>query len=171
MKANIIAAGLGLLQAFLLFFNLSCASTTRFSAKPDSGMSLKARDWVPIDKEKIMASVKKFEGIPYLWGGESKKGMDCSGLVKSVFWDLERITLPHQASEQAGYGVKISRAALQCGDLVFFRIHGMRVDHVGIYLGEGNFVHASRGSGVTVTSMEDDYYQERFAFAKRLYYG
>jgi cell wall-associated NlpC family hydrolase len=154
-----------------LLISLTCTPAARFTTAGKEGAPPdKSKSWVPIDKDKIMASVAKFKGIPYKWGGESKEGMDCSGLVKSVFADLERIELPHKASEQAQYGVKVTREQLKCGDLVFFKMQGFRIDHVGICLGDGNFVHASSITGVTVTSLEDDYYKERFAFGKRLYY-
>lgn len=153
-----------------LLFNLTCSPVARFQSGTVSMNSGVSKDWVPIDKGKILQSVDKFKGIPYKWGGESQKGMDCSGLVKSVFWDLERIELPHKASEQAQYGVKVSLNHLKCGDLVFFKMQSLLIDHVGIYLGDGSFVHASNLSGVTVTSIEDSYYQDRFAFGKRLYF-
>jgi len=172
MKSSVRKIALGSIMGVWLFLNLTCAPAVRFTSAtaPEGSPQDKSRNWVPIDKNKIMKSVDQFRGIPYKWGGEDKNGMDCSGLVKCVFRDLERIELPHKATEQAQYGVKVSRDALQCGDLIFFKMQGFMIDHVGIYLGDGHFVHASSITGVTVTPLDDDYYKERFALAKRLYY-
>jgi lipoprotein Spr len=96
--------------------------------------------------------------------------MDCSGFVKKVFWDAERIELPHNSREQSKYGHKISKSKLKFGDLVFFKIRSFRINHVGIYIGSGRFAHASRTVGVTITDLEDDYYRKKYAIAKRLYF-
>ena len=88
-------------------------------------------------------------GTPYLWGGESPKGFDCSGLVAYVFAQLG-ITLPHYAAAQYGMGAAVPRDQLQPGDLVFFDA----LDHVGIYIGGGQFVHAPHtGDVVKITSL------------------
>ncbi len=154
-----------------VLLNITCTPVARFSTvTSDFQQQDKSKAWVPINKNKILTSVNKFKGIPYKWGGENRNGMDCSGLVKSVFYDLERVELPHKASEQSRYGVMVSKNALKCGDIVFFKVQGLFIDHVGIYLGDGTFVHASAITGVTVTPLDDYYYKERYAFAKRLYY-
>ncbi len=109
-------------------------------------------------------------GTPYRWGGsDPDKGFDCSGLVGYVFRNAMGVELPRVSREMAKSGELVSdRAKLAAGDLVFFGRRG-RVDHVGIYVGEGNFVHApSRGKDVQVSSLEDGYWSHKFMQARRL---
>ncbi|MBU8975142.1 MULTISPECIES: C40 family peptidase [unclassified Lysobacter] len=109
-------------------------------------------------------------GTPYRWGGsDPDKGFDCSGLVGYVFRNALGIELPRVSREMAKSGELIAdRAKLNEGDLVFFGRRG-RVDHVGIYVGEGRFVHApSRGKDVQVSSLETGYWSQKFMEARRI---
>ncbi|MFC3813903.1 C40 family peptidase [Lysobacter sp. GCM10012299] len=109
-------------------------------------------------------------GTPYRWGGtDPNKGFDCSGLVGYVFQNALGIDLPRVSREMAKSGELVTdRAKLSAGDLVFFGRRG-RVDHVGIYVGEGRFVHApSRGKDVMVSSMDTGYWSAKFMQARRL---
>ena len=109
-------------------------------------------------------------GTPYRWGGsDPDKGFDCSGLVGYVFRNALGIELPRVSRDMAKNGQLITeRAKLAAGDLVFFGRRG-RVDHVGIYVGEGRFVHApSRGKDVTVSSLDQGYWSGRFLQARRV---
>lgn len=109
-------------------------------------------------------------GTPYRWGGsEPDKGFDCSGLVGYVFRNALGIELPRVSREMAKNGELINdKAKLAAGDLVFFGRRG-RVDHVGIYVGEGRFVHApSRGKDVQVSSLDTGYWSQKFMQARRL---
>ncbi|MDQ3205724.1 MAG: C40 family peptidase [Pseudomonadota bacterium] len=109
-------------------------------------------------------------GTPYRWGGATPdRGFDCSGLVSYVFRQAMGLELPRVSQDMAKAGELVAdRAALSEGDLVFFGRRG-RVDHVGIYLGEGNFVHApSRGKDVMVSSLETGYWSSKFLSARRV---
>lgn len=109
-------------------------------------------------------------GTPYVWGGtDPNKGFDCSGLVGYVFHNALGIDLPRVSREMAKSGELVTdRAKLNAGDLVFFGRRG-RVDHVGIYVGEGRFVHApSRGKDVQVSNLDTGYWSAKFMQARRL---
>jgi len=115
-------------------------------------------------RSKTVSLVKRFIGVPYLWGGESVAGFDCSGLVKHVY-ALAGIAMPHNAAQQYQYGVPVPRDQLRPGDLVFFD----ELRHNGIYVGDGRFVHAGRSSGnVVVARLDDSWFRIRWFGARRL---
>lgn len=107
-------------------------------------------------------------GTPYRYGGNTPDGgFDCSGLVGFVFSDAAGLSLPRRSSDIAGIAAPtVARTALAPGDLVFFGRSG--ISHVGIYVGDGRFVHApSRGGTVRLDALDSPYWQSRFAFGKR----
>ena len=108
----------------------------------------------------------RYLGVPYSWGGESASGVDCSGFVQAVF-RRNGITLPRTADAQFEAGRRISEGGLQPGDLVFFQTYAEGASHVGIYLGGGQFVHASSSNGVRVDSLSEVYYSSRYIGARR----
>ncbi len=106
----------------------------------------------------------QFLGTPYSWGGAAPGGFDCSGLVQYAFAQVG-VSLPHSSSMQYGYGVPVSRDQLQTGDLVFFDGLG----HVGIYLGDGQFVHSPHtGDVVKISSLYDSWYAATYVGARRI---
>lgn len=116
----------------------------------------------------MQQTIQSFMGVPYLWGGSTRRGTDCSGFVQSVFRE-QGILLPRVSRQQYTVGNTISFNSLQYGDLVFFNKYGYgRITHVGIYMGNGYFVHASCSKGVTITKLNKPYYRTRFAGAKRV---
>ncbi len=110
-------------------------------------------------------------GIRYQFGGNTESGVDCSGLVRLV-WDklgLGLATLPRSAASMATLGLPVSLRDIEPGDLVFFNTLGRSFSHVGVYLGEGRFLHASSGQRrVTLSSLSERYFRERFEGARRL---
>lgn len=115
----------------------------------------------------IIATAKQYIGVPYLWGGTSTKGFDCSGYVQYVF-RAHNITLPRTSKEQYTVGMAISKNNLRPGDLVFFNTSGNGVSHLGIYLGDNQFIHASSSNGVTISSLNTSYWSARYIGARRV---
>jgi hypothetical protein len=115
----------------------------------------------------VVDVVRTFVGFPYLLGGDSPKGLDCSALVQRAFRAVGR-ELPRTAASQFSRGCAVAREELTAGDLVFFHGRKLRgIAHVGIYIGGGRFVHAAR-HGVAVASLHAAYWARRFAGASRL---
>lgn len=111
--------------------------------------------------------IDKTIGTKYVSGGTSTNGFDCSGFTMFVF-DKIGINLPHQSGSQYQMGSAVSRDEMRPGDLVFFNTNGKGVSHVGIYVGDGDFAHASSSRGVTISSLNDSYYVNRYVGAKRI---
>ncbi len=105
-----------------------------------------------------VAIAQRYLGVPYVWGGASPSGFDCSGLVMYVYAQLG-ISLPHSAAMQYGYGTHLSRDQLAPGDLVFFGYSAASIHHVGIYAGGGSMIDAPyTGAVVRYDSLSSDYY-------------
>jgi hypothetical protein len=121
-----------------------------------------------VTPEDIMYAAE-FLGADYKWGGITASGMDCSGFVYSVF-RVNGIYLKRDSYMQAGEGVDIPVADLRPGDLVFFKSKGARrITHVGIYIGYGNFIHASKSNhSVTISSLSEGYYKKGLVAARRI---
>ena len=116
----------------------------------------------------LVNSAKKYLGVPYVWGGTSPRGFDCSGLVQYVCRQ-NGISVPRVAASQRNAGRYVSRANLQPGDLVFFG-NGGRITHVGIYVGNGNMIHAPQtGDVVKISSINSSYRVARYAGAVRVW--
>lgn len=120
-------------------------------------------------REKILFEVIKYLDTPYKYGGNTDNGIDCSGFTKNVFQESAMLDLPRTAREQYYVGEKIDKDNLQFGDLVFFNTRRRsNPGHVGIYLGDNQFVHASRTLGVTISSLDETYFKNRYVGARRV---
>ncbi len=113
---------------------------------------------------------QRYLGTPYVWGGESARGFDCSGFIMRVMRDLGYQALPHSAAEQFNYGKPVAKPFLQPGDIVFFQnTYKPGVSHVGIYLGNGRFIHAANSQvGTIVSSLNEQKWIDHYAGARRL---
>jgi cell wall-associated NlpC family hydrolase len=119
--------------------------------------------------ESIVRTASRLRGVRYRWGGSSRSGFDCSGFTRYVFRQRAGIDLPHSASAQFRMGKRVRRIELKPGDLVFFQTYRRGASHVGIYIGNGKFIHASSAGGrVRVDSLNDGYYRQRYLGGRRV---
>ncbi len=112
-------------------------------------------------------STKEFVGVPYVWGGTSKQGVDCSGFTSSVYKD-QGILLPRTSKEQYTIGKTVPQTGLKKGDLMFFNTFGRGVSHVGIYVDDHRMIHASSSDGVKYTKYNTNYWQRKYIGSKRI---
>lgn len=115
--------------------------------------------------------IEEWYGVPYRLGGESKAGVDCSAFVKRLFEEVYGQHLLRTAAQQYATSVPIIRTELREGDLVFFKIRSRRISHVGVYLQDGEFVHASLSRGVMISKLDNPYWTRYFAGAGRVTRG
>ncbi len=123
----------------------------------------------PLSSTSLIDKAYGYLGVRYHYGGTSRAGIDCSGFARAVY-STQGIKLPRTSIEQSHVGKAVGQSELRQGDLVFFRTRGgSRVSHVGVYIGNGKFIHASSGKGqVTTSSLSDGYYSRRYAGARRI---
>jgi cell wall-associated NlpC family hydrolase len=117
-------------------------------------------------RQALLDQHERWMGTPYRLGGTTGRGVDCSALVQNIFSDSFRYDLPRTTGEQVELGEAIERSQLQAGDLVFFQPPGS-YRHVGIYLGEGLFLHASTSQGVMISELDNQYWQRYYWQARR----
>lgn len=119
-------------------------------------------------RHKIVADAKKYLGTPYVWGGSTPKGFDCSGFVQYVM-KQNGISLPRTTTEQYKVGTYVAKSDLQPGDLVFLQnTYRAGISHVGIYIGDGKMIHASSSKGVVSSSLSTSYYTQHYYGARRV---
>lgn len=120
----------------------------------------------------FIKTAHKYLGTPHCMGGNTKKCTDCSGFLMAVFAE-HHVNLPHNSQEQARYGKMIlSKNKLQKGDLVFFTntyATSSYITHAGIYLGNNTFIHASSSKGVTITSLDNSWWEDKYVFGTRVF--
>ena len=140
-------------------FRPATESKPETESKPDT-------ESVP-DGTKIATYAQGFVGCPYVYGGTTPSGFDCSGFVQYVYRHFG-ITINRTATAQLANGYRVDRSEMQPGDLVFFG-YGNTASHVGIYIGDGKFVHAQNSNtGVVITDLSVSYYDNRFLCARRI---
>jgi cell wall-associated NlpC family hydrolase len=116
----------------------------------------------------LVDTARRYRGVRYRWAGMSSRGMDCSGLIARVL-RANGVRAPHNAAQLFKLGETVRFRDLQPGDLLFFKTSRRGISHVGMYVGEDKFIHASSGAGrVVTTSIYDPYYSKRLKGARRL---
>ncbi len=127
----------------------------------------KSSKYSKTSKRKLLATAKTYMGTRYRYGGTSRKGLDCSAFVQKVYKSHGK-NLPRTSRSQATVGKRISKRNLIPGDLVFFKKY-KTISHVGIFLGNNKFIHASSGAKkVTISSLSKPYYKSHYAGARRI---
>ncbi|MDO4429932.1 MAG: NlpC/P60 family protein [Lonepinella koalarum] len=112
---------------------------------------------------------REWAGTPYVLGGNTRSGVDCSGFTRTTFLDRFNIQLPRTTKEQANYGIEVPRSQIQTGDLVFFKTgRGPNGYHVGIYVKDGKFLHASTSGGVIYSSLNSPYWSKVYWQTRRI---
>ena len=155
------------LLPFILIFVTACSNQ-------------RSRSDSVISKHKIMAEEALFfsllrneylywKGTPYRLGGSNKKGIDCSGLVQAVYKNSFHMAIARTTKKQADSGFFVYKQALKVADLVFFKT-GWKQRHVGIYLGDNRFLHASTSKGVMISSLDNIYWRGKYWQSRRVIY-
>lgn len=157
-----------------LFILTILLANPAFSSSSTGAGTVTSKSSLPDEKEmrdKILSEFAKWEGVKYKFGGASKKGIDCSSLVQEIyhaaFSDTLNRRLPRTTASQISHGVGTTRADLRPGDLVFFRMTRSE-RHVGVYIGDAQFIHASTSQGVKISSLQNDYWVKRYTTARRV---
>ena len=119
----------------------------------------------------LVKSARQWIGTPYVYGGRSKSGTDCSGMIMVIYDEVAGLSLPRNSAAQRDYCVSVSRRQLEPGDLVFFTTskRGGKVNHVGMYVGDGRIIHASSSRGVIESSLDEKYYATHYHSSGRVY--
>lgn len=121
-----------------------------------------------LDQSKMMREISKMMGVSYKLGGSDENGIDCSAYTMTVYRNSIGKLLPRSSTEQYKVGIPVQTEDLKFGDLVFFNTTGETATHVGIYLGDDLFAHASVSLGVTISSLESYYFKQRYNGARRI---
>lgn len=145
----------------------ACASNRHAATSPDSLLRKKYSGILGIPEGEIANMtlyrfIDDWYGVPYKYGGKSKTGVDCSGFTAQLYTNVYRKTIPCSANGIYEISKNIPEKKLEEGDLVFFKINTEKVSHVGVYLRNRKFVHASSKNGVIISSLDEAYYKKHF---------
>jgi cell wall-associated NlpC family hydrolase len=158
------------LIACLLFVLVivACSPAVRFSNRSNSRQNELAADIRETGQSRLWQAAQSWLNVPYKFGGLDRNGIDCSALSRILYRDAFGLELPRMARDQMQGGRFVRQPWLKEGDLLFFRDdRGDFQDHVGVFLGNGKFIHASSSRGVIISDLFSAYYQERLISARR----
>lgn len=121
-----------------------------------------------VENTDLYAFIDQWYGTRYQWGGTSQNGVDCSALVQNMYRQVFNTDIVRTSYMQHGMTTEVSKDSLQEGDLVFFKTIGNRISHVGVYLKNNFFVHSCSSKGVTISSLDENYWSKVYAAAGRI---
>jgi len=150
---------------------MGLAPVPRYTDAPQAEVALELMARQNADAKRLLRVVNRYVGVPYQWGGTTRAGMDCSAFARAVFRETYGVELPRTVSQMFILGDMVEPLeSLRPGDLVFFRdtFSGAGVAHVGIYVGDGLFAHASSSAGGTLTPLADTYFARRYVVGRRI---
>jgi len=127
------------------------------------GVSLSGKE-----NKKLIKNISNWLGTPYKYGGCDKKGTDCSCFVKSIINEVYNYNLHRRSEDMILDVIRVNKNQLNDGDLVFFKINGNKISHVGVYINQNKFVHASKKRGVVINDLDEPYYKKYFYTGGRL---
>jgi len=164
-----------LLVFTVLIFTTACSNKTKSLNFVNSYKELDNLPFPSASLEKTLINTnsqlrhfyKDWKAVRYKWGGNSKRGIDCSAFVQKAYKKSFNLKLPRTTKKQHNIGKYIKKDALRLGDLVFFKT-GWNTRHVGIYLNNARFMHASTKKGVIISSLNNPYYKKHYWKAKRI---
>lgn len=172
-----------ILLVVALLLVVGCQPAIRYSSKPPNPRTAGGlgypepepeKPYEPVERQsavdvaRLSSIVEDYVGTKYRSGGYGKLGVDCSGLVYAVYRDYGNIHLPPNTKKLYTQLPRVSYREIQYGDLVFFSLEGKHASHVGIYVGDDKFVHASRSQGVICSSLTEEYYLSAYVGARRV---
>ncbi len=158
---------------FLIIFIITlsgCAAHPRYKTGGyETRPEVKNLDSSPTTSENINLGLilQSYLGKPYKGKSKYEEGLDCSHFTRVVFQKYNRTIIPRTAAEQFAGGKEIHFRYLRYGDLVFFKTDKKKVSHVGVYVGDRQFIHASTSRGVIISNLDEKYWSERYAGARR----
>jgi len=152
----------------LLFTGCFFNSSVTLNSKPNP--DLKFRDYEKNQKlhSQLFEHYKKWKGVKYKYGGTTMQGVDCSAYVQNAYRNALKVNIPRTTKLQSRVGQEVGMADLEIGDLIFFKT-GYKTRHVGIYIGGGEFMHASTKVGVTISSLDNPYYIKQIWKIQRIF--
>lgn len=162
-------ASLYLLAAIVFLAQLSACSSSPVKQPPQAAPQANSTR-ITYEGDTLSRLDKHFaawRGTPYRMGGLNKQGIDCSGFVYITYRDVFGVSLPRTTRQLAKTGTEIPKGQLKTGDLVIFKT-GLKQKHVGVYIGNGKFLHASSSKGVIASNMHSDYWSDAFRQSRRV---
>ncbi|MCX8081454.1 MAG: C40 family peptidase [Bacteroidia bacterium] len=169
----VIRFNLHLIHFITIFLIIACKSKKKLSSNNTevyrsnlkTVAEILSTDEKNIQKNELYRFISEWYGTPYSYASCSKAGVDCSCFTNMLYQRIYNINLPRSSKEIYEKCHKIKKNELKEGDLVFFNTNGKGVSHVGIYLKDGKFVHASTKKGVIISRLDEDYYQKTYCGA------
>ncbi len=151
----------------LLFYSFGCATPKRSANRSYKSVEEKYSHILGVDKEdianrKLYVFVDEWVGTPYKYAGKTRNGVDCSGFASVLYKEIYEKTISGSSASIYKQCKPVAKADLKEGDLIFFKIESKEVSHVGVYLQNNKFIHASSKRGVTINDLDEEYYVKYF---------